>query len=132
MKRLLLTILTVFYLGTSSGAVVHLHYCMGELVNLSLTDSKLATCELCGMTKAESSKNSCCKDDLKQVKLDQSKKANQLVYQFKQFPATVPSTFKSDVYRLAFLTQQVKTVYSNAPPERLTVPVFIRNCTYRI
>ena len=132
MKRLLLTLLTVFYLGTSSGAVVHLHYCMGELVNLSLTKSEQSTCGLCGMTKTESSKNSCCKDDSKQAKLDQSKKTNQLVYSFKQFPATVISSFKSDVYHLALLTQQVKTVYGNAPPERLSVPVFIRNCTYRI
>ena len=132
MKRLLLTLLTVFYLGTSSGAVVHLHYCMGELVNLSLTKSEQSTCGVCGMTKTESSKNSCCKDDSKEVKLDQSKKTNQFVYSFKQVPAIVISNFKSDVYHLALSAQQVQTVYSNAPPERLSVPVFIRNCTYKI
>lgn len=131
MKRLLLTILTVFYLGTSSGAAVHLHYCMGELVDLGLTQSKQANCELCGMTKSESAKNTCCKDVSKEAKVDQSKKTSQFIYQFKTFSAPVLQRLFSDI-DIALLSRPNKTVYTNAPPERLNVPVFIRNCTYRI
>ena len=132
MKRILLTLLTFFYLGVSSGTTVHLHYCMGELANWSLTASDKSNCELCGMTKSATEKNLCCKDDYKQAKIDQSKKATQLVYEFKQFPAVFEHTFKNDASQVTLSTQKVKTVYSNAPPEGLRVPVFIKNCTYRI
>ncbi|MFF5383314.1 HYC_CC_PP family protein [Pedobacter suwonensis] len=132
MKRILLTILAFFYLGVSSGATVHLHYCMGELVKWSLTTPDEGNCELCGMTKNATKKNSCCKDDYKQAKVDQSKKATQLVYEFKQFPAVFQHTFNSDAHQIALSALKTNTVFSNAPPERLSVPVFIRNCTYRI
>lgn len=132
MKRILLTIVAFFYLGTSSGATVHFHYCMGELVKLGLTVPDEASCEFCGMTKNATKKNSCCKDDFKQAKIDQSKKATQLVYEFKQFPAVIQHTFRNDAYQVALSALKTNTVFSNAPPERLSVPVFIRNCTYRI
>ncbi len=132
MKRILLTILAFFYLGVASGTTVHLHYCMGELVNWSLTTPNESNCELCGMTKSATEKNSCCKDDYKQAKVDQSKKATQLIYEFKQFPAVFQHTFKSDTYQVALSTQKTSTVFSNAPPEGPSIPVFIRNCTYRI
>lgn len=132
MKRILLTFLAFFYFGVSSGATVHLHYCMGELVNWSLLKSEEGKCEFCGMTKNAAKKSSCCKDDVKQAKIDQSKKSNQLVYVFKQVPAVIQVTFKSYVNQLALSAQQTATVFSNAPPERLSVPFFIKNCTYRI
>ncbi len=132
MKRILLTFVAFFYLGTSSGATVHFHYCMGELVKWGLTTPDEGNCEFCGMTKNATEKNSCCKNDYKQAKIDQSKKSTQLVYEFKQFPAVFQHTFKSDTYQIALLAQKTNTVFSNAPPEWLSVPVFIRNCTYRI
>ena len=132
MKRILLTFLALFYLGVSSGATVHLHYCMGELANWSLLKSDESKCEFCGMTKNATKKSSCCKDDVKQAKIDQSKKSAQLVYEFKQVPAVVPVSFKNYVNQLALSAQKTHTVFSNAPPEKLRVPVFIQNCTYRI
>lgn len=132
MKRILLTIVAFFYLGTSSGATVHFHYCMGELVKWGLTSQKEGNCEFCGMTKNATKKSSCCKDDYKQAKVDQSKKATQLVYEFKQFSAVIQPTFRNDAYQVALSALKTNTVFSNAPPERLSVPVFIRNCTYRI
>ncbi len=132
MKRILLTFLAFFYLGVSSGTTVHLHYCMGELANWSLTAPDKSSCELCGMTKNATKKNLCCKDDYKQAKIDQSKKATQLVHEFKQFPVVLQHTFKSDAFQVVLSAQKANAVNSNAPPEGLSVPVFIKNCTYRI
>jgi len=132
MKRVLFTILAFFYLGVSSGATVHLHYCMGELVKWNLTALDKGNCEFCGMTKNASKKNSCCKDDYKQAKIDQSKKVSQLVYEFKPLTVVFQYTLKNDVYQTTLSAQKTNTVFGNAPPEKECIPIFIRNCTYRI
>jgi hypothetical protein len=36
MKKILVSILAVFYLASSVGATVHLHYCMDKFINWSL------------------------------------------------------------------------------------------------
>ena len=42
MKKAIVSILAVLYLCSSAGATVHLHYCMGKLVNWSwLTRTKI-------------------------------------------------------------------------------------------
>jgi hypothetical protein len=58
MKRTLLTILAIFYLGVSSGATVHFHYCMGELVSWGLAKQAGKVCDFCGMSKTTAKKKS--------------------------------------------------------------------------
>ncbi|WP_200864732.1 hypothetical protein [Arcticibacter svalbardensis] len=36
MKKFFVTLFVVFYLGVSSGATMHFHYCMGQLVDMGL------------------------------------------------------------------------------------------------
>lgn len=133
MKKILFTILAFFYLGVSSGATVHFHYCMGKLVNWGLTQAQKDSCELCGMSKKEIKENSCCKDDFKQAKIDNSKKSIPPVYQFK--PAIVVLTnhiFKYDPQQVILSNLAIPSAYSNAPPEKEHIAIFVRNCTYRI
>ena len=61
MNRLFATILAVFYLVSSTGATINLHYCMGEYVSFSLFGKKAGKCGKCGMQK-HSRDNGCCKD----------------------------------------------------------------------
>lgn len=61
MKKLTICILAVFYLCFSSGATMHLHYCMGEFVSFSLFDTNKGACSKCGMENHEE-KAGCCKD----------------------------------------------------------------------
>ena len=49
MKKLLVTILALIYLGSSTGAMMHLHYCMGKLAETSFSKKNNATCNKCGM-----------------------------------------------------------------------------------
>lgn len=51
MKKVLAFILLFVYLGTSTGATVRLHYCMGELAGWGLKDVPSETCGSCGMEK---------------------------------------------------------------------------------
>jgi hypothetical protein len=40
MKKFITAILAVLYLGTSSGATIHMHYCMGKLAEWGLGHQK--------------------------------------------------------------------------------------------
>ncbi len=70
MKKILVAILAVIYLGVSSGVAMNIHYCMGKIssVDLMTLNDK---CGKCGMKKGA---NSCCKDEFKFFKLKDSHK----------------------------------------------------------
>jgi len=132
MKRILLIILAVFYVGVSNGATVYFHYCMGELVQLGITESQQDGCDFCGMPPQEAGKKSCCKNETKLVKVDDSQKIAQSHFQFELASVIIPNNIPWLTRDISIPLQSNKDALSNAPPEGLTVPVFIRNCTFRI
>jgi hypothetical protein len=138
MKKFLLTILAFGYLFTSMGATVHLHYCMGKLFSWSLVDKDSKNCGECGMPKSSMNghcmavKGGCCKDTQTLVKLDKDQKASESAYKLFALPFDALSdNFVNlpDRY-VASLTVDYPT--TNAPPDLDKVPVFIRNCNFRI
>ena len=137
MKKFVATILAVVYLSTSIGATVHLHYCMGKLLNWSLTDKDNKNCGQCGMPKSISRncmafKDGCCKDKHAHVQLDKDQSTTDAVYTALSIPfialPVAMATFP-DPYTASYIAGYYTT---NAPPEPDKVPVFIRNCTFRI
>ncbi|WP_026898176.1 HYC_CC_PP family protein [Daejeonella oryzae] len=130
MKKLVVTILAVFYLGVSSGATVHFHYCMGELFEWGLSKNKAANCDNCSMKKAAA--QDCCKDQHQQFKVEKSQKASQTLFQFNQPSLDIP------ILSYQIVSEQFTGIsaqghpYGNAPPRTNQIPVFIRNCTYLI
>ena len=54
---------------TTVGATVHLHFCMDKFVGWDFSHNEGFICKKCGM-KETSTKKSCCKDELKQLKID--------------------------------------------------------------
>nr|WP_121271483.1 hypothetical protein [Pedobacter schmidteae] len=132
MRKALLTILAIFYLGVSSGASVHFHYCMGKLVSWGLEKQSRKVCDFCGMPKAESKKKSCCKDVEQQAKVEKSQKASQTIYKFDQLSTAIilPELF---VYNQQPIPVKItREALSNAPPDGQQIPVYLKNCTYRI
>lgn len=130
MKKFIITILAVFYLGISSGATMHFHYCMGQLIESGLISKEFKKCSKCGM-KADSTKN-CCKHDSKLVKVDNAQKLSDNSYHFKAFSSDLAWNKYSvvpEVYASSITEEQP---LSNAPPATDNTPVFIRNCTFRI
>ena len=138
MKKLVTTILAFVYLSTSMGATIHLHYCMGKLFSWSLFDKETRVCDQCGMVKSSkndhqtSFKEGCCKDKHTHIQLDKDQKATENDYSFPAFSvATLPvaMTQLPDHFVAAYI---IGYPTANAPPEPDKVPVFIRNCTFRI
>lgn len=132
MKRILLTILAVFYLGIASGATVHFHYCMGELVSWGLEKETDKICDLCGMPKSEDKKNKCCKDVEKQAKVEKSQHASQTAYKFEQLSAVLIQPELTVTYQAPVPVKITREALSNAPPDGRVIPVYVKNCTYRI
>lgn len=131
MKKLLITVLAVFYLGVSSGATVHFHYCMGELIEWGLSNDsseQADNCSNCGMKKGIS--EDCCKDQKQEFKLKESQKISLNTVQAKvidlaplvypEFNITFRGTHKDIIPEI------------NAPPRTQKAAAFLRNCNFRI
>src|SRR6188474_3384059 len=88
MKRILVSIFAVFYLASSVGATVHLHYCMDKLIDWSLLKSEGDKCGKCGMDKD----GGCCKDDNKFVKNNVDQKVAESSIQLIQIAAGATPT----------------------------------------
>lgn len=138
MKKFLTTILALVYLATSTGATVHLHYCMGQLFSWSLVDKDSKSCGECGVPKNNKDghciafKDGCCKDKHAHVQLDKDQKTSETAYKFLDvsFAALpAPVTSLSALYVPSYIAGYPT---ANAPPEPDKVPLFLRNCTFRI
>lgn len=130
MKKFIVAILAILYVSTSTGATVHLHYCMDKLVGWKLwhTDSK--KCSGCGMDKSHGTKG-CCKDEHKQVKLQSDHKASE-DFQLPQLFAEGITTafFELPAATLPSLTEDYPI--SHAPPQSYSIPAYLRNRVFRI
>ena len=102
MKKFIVSILAVLYLSSSIGATVHLHYCMDKLIGWSLEHQKDNRCSKCGMIKKQKGK-ACCKDEYKQLKLQNDQKAA-ASYQVMQLSsvAVLTSFFATPSIQVAF------------------------------
>lgn len=130
MKKFVITILAIFYLGASSGATVHLHYCMGQLIDWGISQSENKTCNNCGMEKGNS--KDCCKDQEHKITVKDSPKASATVYYFNTLALPIPLTVYRDPRILYGDPLAVIGVHGDSPPRTQAIPVFIRNCTFRI
>ena len=86
MKKAIAIFFLMIYAFTSVGATVHMHYCMGNFVESSLTENKNATCKKCGM-KEVANKKGCCKDEVKEYKLKLDQNTNNIADVVKIFSA---------------------------------------------
>jgi len=137
MKKVLATILAIIYLSTSMGATIHLHYCMGKLVAWGLLDHSAKNCTSCGMQNmpAEGSKvckKDCCRDEHRQIKTDKDQKLDQSSLEFaKIIPSVAILSFNT--WTDPFIASPVRTLPPVKGPPLITgIPVFLRNCNFRI
>jgi len=131
MKKLVLTITTLFYLLSSTGATVNFHYCMDRLVDWSLGHEESDSCNSCGMAKPASGNNGCCKDEEKFFKNTDDQKT--------VVPVALldiqgsPAEFSGELFNTELpATVSERFPISHAPPLVPSVPVHVLNCVFRI
>lgn len=132
MKKFIVAILAFLYLTTSSGANLHMHYCMGELTDWGLGHNNSKTCGRCGMEKSDEKDNGCCRDEHKFVKNDADQKAVESVvlnFTLQLIDVPVPFFLLSENL-VSSITEEYPI--SHAPPRSGTPPVYLLNRTFRI
>src|ERR1700759_5712361 len=94
MKKALAAILMLLYLSATSGAMIDMHYCMGQFTgwNLTLGDSS-SKCPNCGMHKQ--STHGCFQDQVKALQIAKEHKAATPSFQFPQLAAIPVTTARS-------------------------------------
>ena len=127
MKKILVSIFAVFYLASSVGATVHLHYCMDKFIDWSLLKSGGDKCDKCGMEKD----GGCCKDENKFVKNNIDQKIAESSIQLTQMAAVAsPAAFiYISEYHFSSIIQE--NPFGHAPP-RNGVGIYILNCVFRL
>lgn len=132
MKKFITVILAFLYLSTSTGATVHMHYCMGKLADWGLGHNKSDTCRKCGMEKSKAKDSGCCKDEHKFIKNDADQKTAEAGLQLMQvIAASLPLSF-IEIPSNDFLTVAKENPISHAPPRTGDKAVYIRNCVFLI
>ena len=133
MKKIIVAILAILYLGSSSGATIHLHYCMGKLVEWSLSFNEQAKdkCSKCGMKKLQSKKG-CCKDEYKQIKIEKDQKISHGFFSVaKTITELAPAAFPTYTFTRAIFTTE-HFLKDHAPPQTDATSIYISNCVFRI
>jgi hypothetical protein len=133
MKKVLFTFLAVLYLGSSSSFAMHFHYCMDQLIGASLVEEELDACSNCGMEVNSTDDNGCCKEEFKPLKGDDSQNVEDFALQVMKTLGTSlpPATFDIPSF-LRLATSAADYPLVNSPPENTAVPVYLRNCVFRI
>ena len=132
MKKFLAAILAILYLSTTIGATIHMHYCMGRLVDWGLTHSNSSTCARCGMEKKSGSFNGCCKDECKQLRVDKDQKINESDIKLNGAITEITLINFSDQSISYPLTSPVCSTNINSPPLCRHTSLNIFNCVFRI
>ena len=132
MKKFIAAILAMFYISASTGANIHMHYCMGEMADWGLGHSKSKTCGNCGMEKSEEKDNGCCKDEHKFVKNTSDQKVVESSFLIAGIigATVVPDYSELTSIKLSSLTEE--NPRSNAPPRSKSVAVYILKRTFLI
>jgi hypothetical protein len=136
MKKVVASILAVLYLSTSMGATVHLHYCMGRLVAWGLVDRESKDCVSCGMAMGKAmpgcsvNMKNCCHEEHKHMASDRAQKPVQSWAEWNLTPALV-LPFQGYNETMVVAPAMARPV-ANGPPLSGKIPVFLRNCNFRI
>ena len=130
MKKFFVTILALIYLTVSSGATVHLHYCMGKLMSWGLSDKEAGKCGTCGMQKA--GHKGCCHDEQKLVKSEKDQKKPEAAFQSLKISTDAIAFNYVELPLLYPSSTVLENPTAHAPPRLGTVPIFVLNCSFRI
>lgn len=129
MKKAVVTILAVLYFITSTGATIHIHFCMGKLISWNVNPNEnTGICNRCGMK----SKKGCCEEKYQVIKIDQDQKIVNAISTSIKAPEIILRNFYTEFAFNYFSSSTKETYYSHAPPLDCCVPIYISNCVFRI
>lgn len=133
MRKFLFSILAILYLVASTGATMHMHYCMGRLADTGFFEQEGGHCSLCGMEKTGDEDNGCCNDKEETVKISIDQKfSTATIFHFEQPFSDLEPVFTGFQPRWLTITGDKEPPVSNAPPRSPEVAHYLMNCLFRI
>lgn len=132
MKKVVAILLSLLYLGTSTGATIHVHYCMGKLAGWGVRQNEVRTCGNCGMEKVDGEDNGCCKDEHKFLKNVSDQKFVETAFQLTGLTAHALIPVHKDFAFVAKASVAEAYPASNAPPRSSTIAAYILNRTFLV
>ena len=126
MKRLITFLIAVLYLGVSSGIALQVHYCMDEVAAFTLMPADSDKCDTCGMTD-----NSCCRDEVTFIKLQDAHKQPVVGFEAHQFVSLLPERFFVSIDAGEVVLSH-RTFTGTSPPSNLTVKKNVLHCRYNV
>lgn len=127
MKKAIVAILAVLYLGVSSGIAMEIHYCMGKKSGIDLYGSKNDKCGNCGMKE----KKGCCNDEHKFFKLNDSHKNVSNDLSFEAPLAILTNQYLVNDF-LPAVNNDVIKINNHSPPLYNKPSACILHCVFRI
>jgi hypothetical protein len=129
--------LAFLYIGMSTGATLHFHYCMGKLVSWGLVDREGEHCAICGMLKSTGhgqgiAKKNCCKDEHKLIQSTKDQKVTSSDDLFLKHAPALPAAMDGSLPIVALSCTAVTNPCANAPPGWGQVPLFLLNRNFRV
>jgi len=131
LKKTITIFLALVYFGTSTGATIHMHYCMGKMTGWGLVANASDKCTKCGMQKAVKKDGHCCKDEVKFFKNNTDQKTNALAFLAISL-ATGIITANGGYVTPDICIVPVKTPVGPDPPRTPPVAVFILHQSFLI
>ena len=129
MKKAVVTILAVLYVITSTGAIIHIHFCMGKLISWKVNpNERTDICSRCGMK----CKKGCCEEKYQVIKIGNDQKIVNEISISLETPAIILHNFSPDFFYNYSLHSTKDTCSNHAPPLEAYVPIYISNCVFRI
>ncbi|MGO4290182.1 HYC_CC_PP family protein [Chitinophaga sp. RAB17] len=129
MKKFVTLILLFLYLGVSTGATVHVHYCMGKVSNWGWGHENKKHCDNCGIEKSSGKK--CCKDEHKTFKITNDQQPSDSIFHTLSVLAMLPpqsgNGYRQPVQMIVNMQPQ-----THAPPILTPCPLYLRHCIFLI
>jgi hypothetical protein len=132
MRKAFTLILALLYISTSTGAAVHMHYCMGKMSGWGLLASRSDTCGKCGMEKLDKEDNGCCKDEIKLIKNESDQKSNPSGFQFISIISVSLPPAGADFAAPSLTSLTEEKPVGHAPPRSQPVAVYILHRSFLI
>lgn len=130
MKKITVTIFSLYYLALACGITVNFHYCMDRLASVKLFASEVKQCGRCGMETHKS--NGCCRDEVEVVKLqDDQQKTTVTSFDIPAIDPVVitPSAFiAADFYNI----DEERHFHNHSPPLLSAQDTYLQINVFRI
>jgi hypothetical protein len=126
-KKAAIVILALLYIITTSGVVVNVHYCMGDVASVTYGQATPESCGKCGMKE----KAGCCHSELQVVKLDDVHQQTIKAKETSTFIAELPVVFFQPAV-VSYSSHDHFGISYHSPPDPRVNSVYLHTNVFRI